>query len=133
MAPTYYPQAHRWCLEKGLTMLGNSDIHEPDLDDGDQPSRRSSLTLVFAKERTLESLKEALFAGRTAVWCEGKLIGREEFLEPLFAGVPARRDAPFADRQRRVGGRQEPVRHRDPVDPERRGGPGRTDLAAAHH
>ncbi len=83
--PDYYPQAHRWCLEKGLTMLGNSDIHDPDLDDGDQPSRRCSLTLVFAKERSLDSLKEALFAGRTAVWCDGKLIGRQEFLEPLFA------------------------------------------------
>ncbi len=81
--PTYYPQAHRWCLEKGLTMLGNSDIHEPDLNDGDQPLRRT-LTLVFAKERTLDALKEALFAGRTAVWCEGKLIGRQEYLEPLF-------------------------------------------------
>lgn len=82
---TYYPQAHRWCLEKGLTMVGNSDIHEPDLNSGDPPSRRRSLTLVFVKERTLDSLREALFAGRTAVWTEGKLIGRPEYLEPLWA------------------------------------------------
>ncbi|HID77044.1 MAG TPA: histidinol-phosphatase, partial [Planctomycetaceae bacterium] len=27
---TYYPEAHRWCLEKQLTMMGNSDIHGPD-------------------------------------------------------------------------------------------------------
>lgn len=82
---TYYPQAHHWCLEKGLTILGNSDIHEPDLNDGDQPSVRRTMTLVFVKERTLDSLKEALFAGRTTVWSEGKLIGRPEYLEPLFA------------------------------------------------
>ena len=25
----YSPEAHRWCLEKKLTMLGNSDAHQP--------------------------------------------------------------------------------------------------------
>ena len=25
----YYPEVHRWCLEKNLTMLGNSDMHSP--------------------------------------------------------------------------------------------------------
>ena len=28
-ASTYFPEAHAWCLEKNLTMLGNSDSHNP--------------------------------------------------------------------------------------------------------
>jgi hypothetical protein len=42
------------------------------------------MTLVFAKERTLPALREALFAGRTAVWYGSTLIGKPEFLAPLF-------------------------------------------------
>ena len=93
--PEYYPDAHRWCLEKGLTMLGNSDIHEPDLDDGNQPSRRRTLTLVFAKERTLA--KGGPVRRRTAVWCDGQLIGRHEFSNRCCRRRHPR-NAPFADR-----------------------------------
>jgi hypothetical protein len=81
---TYYPTAHRWCLEKGLTMLGNSDIHDPDLNETSAPDKHRTLTLVFAKQRSIEGLKEAIFAGRTAVWYQGQLIGRQEWLKPLF-------------------------------------------------
>jgi len=80
----YYPDAHRWCLEKGLTMMGNSDIHAPDLNEETTPEVHRTMTLVFAKERTLESFKEALREGRTAVWYGDQIIGRRELLEPLF-------------------------------------------------
>jgi hypothetical protein len=82
---SYYPDAHKWCLQKGLTMLGNSDIHAPDLRRKSTAADHRTMTLVFAKQRTLESLKEALVAGRTAVWFEDKLIGRKEWLAPLLA------------------------------------------------
>ncbi|MHC4178576.1 MAG: Sb-PDE family phosphodiesterase, partial [Planctomycetota bacterium] len=81
---SYYPQAHRWCLEKNLTMLGNSDIHDPDLRKKSTAADHRTMTLVFAKERTLASLQEALAEGRTAVWFADQLIGRKELLEPLF-------------------------------------------------
>lgn len=80
----YDPVAHQWCLEKDLTMLGNSDIHEPSHIQKSTPAKHRTITLVFAKEKTLESLKEALFAGRTAVWHENKLIGRRKYLDALF-------------------------------------------------
>lgn len=80
----YYPTAHRWALEKNLTMVGNSDIHGPDLNSRTTAEEHRTMTLVFAKERTLEALKEALVEGRTAVWFKDQLIGRREFLEPLF-------------------------------------------------
>lgn len=81
----YYPDAHRWCLEKNLTMLGNSDIHDPDLREKNEPANHRTLTLLFAKQRTPEGVKEALLAGRTVVWYKDRLIGRKEWLEPLFA------------------------------------------------
>ncbi len=80
----YYPEAHQWCLDRGLTMLGNSDIHQPDLTERMTSDRHRTITLVFAAERTTEALREALVAGSTAVWAGNRMIGRREFLEPLF-------------------------------------------------
>ena len=80
---TYYPLAHQWCLDKNLTMLGNTDIHDPDLRKQSTPRDHRTMTLVFAKDRTPEAVKEALFARRTAVWYNNQLIGRQEWLAPL--------------------------------------------------
>jgi len=54
------------------------------------------MTLVFAKERTLESLREAMFAGRTAVWYGNNLAALEEYAAPLFRSVVTA-GAPFKD------------------------------------
>lgn len=83
----YYPLAHEWCLDKGLTMLGNSDIHAPSIDHKYAPDKHRSLTLVFAKERTKKSVREALDAGRTAVWYQNELIGKEKYLSELFRQI----------------------------------------------
>lgn len=81
----YYPEAHRWCLEKKLTMLSNSDIHAPlnldyDVHEGDH----RPITLVFATERSPGALKEALFNRRTAVYSANRLVGEARFLKPIF-------------------------------------------------
>lgn len=83
----YYPDVHRWCIEKNLTMLGDSDIHDPinqvwDLGAGEH----RPFTLVFATARTPEAIREALIARRTAVSFKHMLIGNREFLEPIFKG-----------------------------------------------
>lgn len=84
-AREYYPEAHRWCLEKGLTMLSNSDIHNPlNLDYHVHEGDHRPLTLVFSTERTTAAIKEALFARRTAVYTGNILIGERQFLAPLF-------------------------------------------------
>jgi len=80
----YYPKAHQWCLEKKLTMLGNSDIHAPSNLFPYTAERHRTVTLVFAKERSIETIREALFARRTAVWHKNQLIGQKEHLQPLF-------------------------------------------------
>ncbi len=80
----YYQQAHQWALEKNLTLIGTSDIHEPDLRRKNTAADHRTVTLVLAKEKTEDALKEALRAGRTIVWWRGRLIGREEWLRPFF-------------------------------------------------
>lgn len=81
----YYPEAHRWAIEKKLTMFSNSDIHAPlNLDYHVHAGDHRPLTLVFAKERSAAAIKEALFARRTVVYSGEKLIGDEQFLKPIF-------------------------------------------------
>ena len=81
---SYYPEAHQWCLEKNLTMLGNSDIHQPALELKTTPENHRTMTLVFAREKSVEAFKEALMEGRTAVWLGTQLIGRKKYLRALF-------------------------------------------------
>lgn len=83
----YYPEAHGWARERNLAVFGNSDIHEPiQMDYHLHAGDHRPLTLVFARERTAESIKEALFARRTAVYSGGKLFGEEQFVRPLVEG-----------------------------------------------
>ncbi|MFC1555756.1 Sb-PDE family phosphodiesterase [candidate division KSB1 bacterium] len=86
---SYYPLAHQWCLDKGITMFGNSDIHDPVnlFFDLSQDGIHRALTLVFAKERSADSIKEALFERRTAVYFENLLIGEEQYLEPIYTNT----------------------------------------------
>jgi hypothetical protein len=81
---TYYPQAHQWCLDKNLTMIGSSDIHEPAVDVAYTPQQHRTVTLVLAKERSVEAIREAVFAGRTLVWCGNLLVGPQPLLEAMY-------------------------------------------------
>ncbi len=81
----YYPEAHLWCIEKNLTMIGSTDIHGPVSMDYDlHGGERRPVTLVFAKERSADAIREALFARRTAVYFEDKLVAPEWILEAMF-------------------------------------------------
>jgi len=83
----YYPEVHRWCLEKNLTMLSNSDIHYPlNLDYAVHTEDHRPITLVFARERSPKGIKEALFARRTAAYSGNMLVGKESFLRPIYDG-----------------------------------------------
>jgi hypothetical protein len=82
---SYYPLAHKWCLEKGITIIGNSDVHNPtgiDYFSGGEETR--SLTLVFSREKNNESVREALDEGRTVVWRGKDLYGQAEYLKAIF-------------------------------------------------
>ena len=81
---TYYPEAHQWSLDKNLTMMGNSDMHESSLALNSAPETHRTITLVFVKEKSIEGLKEALIAGRTVVWHNNRLIGSRNYLDEIF-------------------------------------------------
>ncbi len=83
-AHNYNKEAHQWCIDKNLTMLANSDIHQPITFDYDLENSHRPMTLVFAEDRSVADVKEALLDRRTAVWFENMLIGNAEFLEPIF-------------------------------------------------
>jgi 3',5'-nucleoside bisphosphate phosphatase len=77
----YDPVIFQWCLDKNLTILSTSDIHAPmNLAHGDY----RSMTLVFAKERSENAIKEALKERRTVAYSKHHLYGEERWVRPLF-------------------------------------------------
>ncbi len=84
---SYYPEAHEWALGKNLTFLANTDLHGPSPLDKTTSEKHRPMTFVFVKEKTIPAIKEALVAGRTAIWFEKKIMGRKEYLEALYRGA----------------------------------------------
>lgn len=81
---SYYPEVHQWCLDKNLTLIGNSDIHDPTTSFFNfHGGEHRTMTLVFAKDRSIESIRDALFDRRTVVYLKDRLIGDEKFLKAL--------------------------------------------------
>jgi len=86
LLPNYYsPEAHQWCLDHGLAIIGSSDAHNPMGMDIDFASgERRAVTLVFAEERSIPAIKEAMMNQRTAAYFDNLIAGREEHLMALF-------------------------------------------------
>lgn len=81
----YYPLVFTFCEQNNIALMGNSDIHGVISETYTRPEYSNRpMTLVFAKEKTPESLKEAMFAGRTMVYFQDKLVGKEEYAMPFF-------------------------------------------------
>lgn len=78
----WYPKVLDWFDEYQLPMMANSDIH--DTSRFAYGNQVRPMTLVFAKEYTLESLREALFAGRMVAFFENKLAGDSKYIEQLI-------------------------------------------------
>lgn len=89
----YSEEALRLALENDLTIMGTSDIHglidwlfkvpdDNESSNGTLPGHRP-VTIIFSKDKSEDGIKDALFAGRTAVFYNELLIGKEENLKPL--------------------------------------------------
>ena len=85
--PDFYAEAYPWITERRLTILANSDAHEP------IPPRaagaRRPITLLFARTADLAGVREALEARRTAAWLHDDVWGAEEHLRGLWSGAIA--------------------------------------------
>ena len=83
----FYPLVFTMCRKNNLALMGNSDMHGLIADKYAGPGYiNRPMTLVFARERSPEALREAMFSGRTMVWFRDTLAGREEFARPFFYG-----------------------------------------------
>ena len=80
----YNPIAHDWCNERDLAVLAISDIHPGELERFGRQNLLRPMTLVLAKERTLESMREAFFAQRVVGWAANMIMGRQPWVEKLF-------------------------------------------------
>lgn len=81
----YSPEAHQWAIDRNLTLIGGTDTHNPiALELKFNAGELRPCTLIFAKEKSVEGVKEALWARRTAVYGDGMIYGSEEVLKPLF-------------------------------------------------
>lgn len=81
----YSAESLRIALDNDLAILGVSDVHYLiDWDYRPNDGGHRTVTLVFAEERSSESIKEALHANRTVAWFGNWLIGREDALMPLL-------------------------------------------------
>ena len=77
----WYPKVLDWFDEYHIPMTANTDQHSPiDYNCGHviRP-----MSLVFAKEYTMESIREAMFAGRMVAFWDQTLAGDATWLEQL--------------------------------------------------
>jgi hypothetical protein len=83
--PDFYDEAYPWIAERRLTILANTDAHDP------VPPRtattRRPITLLFAKTADLAGVRDALESRRTAAWQGDNVWGAEEHLRGLWTGA----------------------------------------------
>ena len=100
MACGYTPEGHKWALDNNLAMLGNSDCHAPFFMEVDYlHGAHRPVTLVFAKEKSLNGVREALDARRSAVFAEGTVWGREQEVRPLLEACLIVKSAKFNEKE----------------------------------
>jgi histidinol phosphatase-like PHP family hydrolase len=75
-----------WCQQRNLTVFANSDVHIATSDYWDITlGEVRPVTLVFAKERNVEGVRDALKNGRTLALFHGdSLGGKPEWAEAFF-------------------------------------------------
>lgn len=80
----YAEESLQIALDQNLTIMATSDVH--DLIEWDYTNKglQRPVTLVFAKEKSIGAIKEALFERRTVAAYNDLLIGREDYLIPLI-------------------------------------------------
>ena len=79
-----YPNIIDRAREEKLYVAANTDIHTTTAECYGLKGQLRNMTLIFAKECTLESLREALEAKRTLAYSGGYISGDEQLLKDLF-------------------------------------------------
>ena len=80
----FYPGIVDRCKEYGIFIAANTDIHRSTALDYTVRGNMRPMTLVFAKEKTLEAVREALEAQRTLAMGFNTVCGDEQLLKDFF-------------------------------------------------
>lgn len=80
----FYPKVIDRARELGLYVSANTDIHASATETYRAAGHMRNMTFVLAKDQSLESVKEALLAGRTLAYSFGTLAGQEQLLKDFF-------------------------------------------------
>ena len=83
----FYPGIIDRARESNYFVAANSDIHGTTALDYRLQGYDRPMTLIFAKEKTLESIREALEAKRTLAYGFNTLSGDEQLLKDFFAAA----------------------------------------------
>lgn len=85
--PDFYDESYPWIEEHRLTILADSDAHDP------VPPRTATshrpITLLFARSTDLAGVRDALVSRRTAAWKGDDVWGAEQHLKGLWSGAIA--------------------------------------------
>ncbi len=88
----FYPQAIERAKQFNLFMSANTDVHNPSAERYERYGALRNMTIIYAKDKSLESLREAIEARRTLALSFGTLAGDEELVRKVFeASVSARK------------------------------------------
>ena len=83
---TFSEEAMQIALDNELTMMGTSDVHV--LIDWDFNKKEESfhrpITFIMSKNRTIKSIRDALFNGDTFIWYRDLIIGRSNNLKQVI-------------------------------------------------
>lgn len=80
----FYPKIIDRARERGLFVAANSDIHGTTANEYRMHGQNRPMTLVLAKDKSLESVKEALLQRRTIALAFDNLCGERQLLEDFF-------------------------------------------------
>ena len=80
----FYPKAIARAHARNLFVSANTDIHDATAETYRLQGHRRNMTLIFARDNSLASLREALEARRTLAYSFGSIAGDEQLLKDLF-------------------------------------------------
>lgn len=95
----WYPIVLNWCITDNLAVMGNSDIHDVNAHYYPLSKYHRPMNLIFAKERNIKSIKEALFANRSAAWFSKYVAGPESLLSELYQKSVSIKELPSSNRE----------------------------------
>ena len=80
----FYPGIIDRTLDKKIYISANTDVHGTTSEDYRVDGYDRPMTLIFAKDKSLDSLREALKKNRTLAFGFGTLCGKESLLKDFF-------------------------------------------------